>query len=161
MQFCKETDIQAAVEEVFAFHESPDALTQLIPPWENMRVVESSGSLRVGSRVVLAGKVLGLIPIRWVAEHVEYDPPNCFADIQSSGPFRSWHHRHLMIRTKRGTTILRDDVDYQLPLGWLGHILGDWLVKRKLKAMFEYRHNVTKQLVEAKRCAVEPSRERR
>jgi ligand-binding SRPBCC domain-containing protein len=123
IQFCKETEIQASSEEVFAFHECPDALTQLIPPWENVRVVESSGSLHVGSRVVLAGKVLGVIPVRWVAEHVEYDPPNCFADIQSSGPFRSWYHRHLMISTERGTTILRDEVDYQLPMAWLGRYL--------------------------------------
>lgn len=153
MRFLYESRIEASVEEVFAFHESPDALTQLIPPWENMRVVESSGSLQVGSRVVLAGRVLGLIPVRWIAEHVEYDPPNCFADIQSSGPFRKWNHRHSMIRTDFGTTILRDEVDYQMPMGWLGHCLGDWLVKRKLQAMFEYRHRVTKQLVEAKQSS--------
>lgn len=160
MRFRHETQIEASAEEVFAFHESPDALTQLIPPWENMRVVESSGSLRVGSRVILAGRVWGMIPVRWVAEHVEYDPPNCFADIQTSGPFRSWYHRHWMIRTELGTTILRDEVEYQLPMAWLGRYLGNWLVKRKLEAMFEYRHQVTKRLVEAKRQAVEASREK-
>ena len=52
--FIKESSIKAPPEVVFGFHESPDALRYLIPPWEKMEVVESSESLQIGSRVVLA-----------------------------------------------------------------------------------------------------------
>lgn len=148
MYFVKESRIQASPEEVFAFHESPSALSLLIPPWEKMQVVESSGSLRVGSRVVLAGRVLGILPVRWVAEHVEYDPPHLFADVQRAGPFRSWLHRHRILDDGHGVTLLRDEIEYQLPMGKVGRLLGGWLVQRKLKAMFDYRHCKTKQAVE-------------
>ena len=86
--FVKETRIKAAPEVVFRFHESPDALERLIPPWESMTVAESAGSLAIGSKVVLAGRVLGILPIRWVAVHTEYDPPRMFAESAGIGAFR-------------------------------------------------------------------------
>lgn len=149
MHFTKETIIQARPKDVFAFHESPDALELLIPPWEKMRVVENSGSLKVGSRVVLAGYAMKFLPVRWVAEHIEYDPPHLFSDVQLSGPFQKWLHRHHMLDCGDGSTILRDEIEYQLPLGWVGNFLGNWLVRRKLQAMFEYRHRTTKLLIES------------
>jgi ligand-binding SRPBCC domain-containing protein len=149
MTFTKETRINASVERVFAFHESSEALTALIPPWENMRVAESSGSLLPGSRVVLRGSV-GPIPVKWVAVHTEYDPPRLFTDEQQSGPFKLWHHRHRFIDTGDGSTILRDEVTYELPLGMVGRCLGGWFVRRKLERMFTFRHEVTRKAVEGK-----------
>ncbi len=37
---------------------------------------------------------LGPIPLRWVAEHTEYEPGRLFADRQVSGPFASWYASH-------------------------------------------------------------------
>ena len=86
MFFVKESRIAAPPETVFHFHQSRGATQHLIPPWEKMEVVESSGSLQPGSKVVLKGR-LGLFPIRWVAIHTEYEPPRLFADRQEFGPF--------------------------------------------------------------------------
>ncbi len=148
-QFIKESSIKAPPEVVFGFHESPDALRYLIPPWEKMEVVESSESLQIGSRVVLGGRILGLVPIRWVAVHTEYEPPHLFADRQESGPFAWWYHRHRILDDGQGGTVLRDEVEYQTPLGLIGHWLGGWLVRRKLEAMFAYRHETTRRLIES------------
>ncbi len=146
-QFVKESRLAAPPETVFAFHESPAALTELIPPWENMRVAESAGSLVPGSRVVLRGRV-GPLPVQWIAVHTEYEPPHLFADRQESGPFAYWYHRHHMLDDGQGGTILRDEVEYVVPLGALGLLCGGWLVRRKLAAMFDYRHDKTRQIVE-------------
>lgn len=148
-QYVKETRINATPEAVFRFHESPDALVRLIPPWEQMTVVESAGSLVPGSKVVLEGRVLGLFPVRWVAIHTEYDPPRLFADRQESGPFAWWYHRHQFLADGQGGTILRDEVEYQAPLGRLGRWLGGWLIRRKLERMFAYRHETTRRLIES------------
>lgn len=148
MRFVQESRIQATPERVFAFHESPGALQRLTPPWEKVEVESGGDSIRVGSRVVLKTN-LGPIPLRWVAEHVEYDPPRRFADVQRSGPFRRWHHRHEFLDDGAGGTILRDDVEYEVPLGWLGRACGGWFVRRKLRRMFAYRHDVTRKVVEA------------
>jgi ligand-binding SRPBCC domain-containing protein len=147
LRLVKESRINAPPAAVFAFHESPAALTQLIPPWESMRVVESPGSLAVGSRVVLRGKV-GPIPVEWIAIHTEYAPPHLFADRQVSGPFAYWLHRHHILDDGHGGTLLRDEVEYELPLGLIGRYLGDAFIRRKLNRMFDYRHETTRRLVE-------------
>lgn len=148
MKFIYESRIAATPEQVFAFHESPEALARLIPPWEHMAVAERTGSLVVGSRVVLRGRMLGLLPVRWVAVHTEYNPPHLFADRQEIGPFASWYHRHHILDDGQGGTVLRDEIDYRLPIHWLSYRVFGWWVRRKLMRMFVYRHTTTKQIVE-------------
>ena len=148
MQFVKESRIAASPDRVFAFHESPGALRRLAPPWERLELESGGESIRPGSRVVLRTR-FGPIPLRWVAEHVEYQPPHRFADVQLSGPFARWHHRHEFLDDGRGGTILRDVVDYELPMGALGRWLGGGLVRSKLARMFEYRHEATRKIVES------------
>jgi ligand-binding SRPBCC domain-containing protein len=149
MRFVKETVIDAPPAAVFAFHESPGALERLTPAWEKVEVLEGGDSIRPGSRVVLRTR-LGPFPVRWVAEHTEYDPPRGFADRQVSGPFASWYHRHLFLDEGEGRTRLRDEVEYQLPLGWLGRILGAGLAASRLSRLFDYRHDMTRRIVEGK-----------
>lgn len=148
MLFIQETWIAAPPTAVFAFHEAPGAFERLVPPWERVEVVESSGSIRPGSRVVLRSW-LGPIPLRWVAVHTEYEPPHLFADRQESGPFARWYHRHRFLDDGQGGTVLRDEVDCLPPGGWLGRVLGDRFLRRKLHRMFTYRHRVTRTVVEA------------
>jgi ligand-binding SRPBCC domain-containing protein len=147
-KYVRQSTIAASPEVVFAFHENPQALSSLIPPWETMKPVETTGSLQSGSRVVLRGR-LGIIPIEWVAIHTEYQPPHLFADRQQSGPFAYWYHTHRFIDDGRGGTILSDEVEYELPFGSIGRLLGGWLVRRKLESMFAYRHERTKSLIES------------
>lgn len=66
MKFVKESRIAAPPDRVFAFHESPGALSRLTPPWERVEVESGGDSIRVGARVVLKTR-LGPIPLRWVA----------------------------------------------------------------------------------------------
>lgn len=146
MKFIKESPIAAPPERVFAFHESPGALEKLTPPWERVEVVSGGDSIRPGARVVLRTK-LGPARLTWVAEHTEYAPPHLFADRQVSGPFASWYHRHHILDDGRGGTLLRDEVDYELPLGLLGRLMGGAFVARKLRRMFDYRHEVTTRIV--------------
>ncbi|MDA1180223.1 MAG: hypothetical protein O2931_15680, partial [Planctomycetota bacterium] len=69
--YVKQTNSEASPEAIFRFHESPDALQHLVPPWESMKLVESARSLQPGSRVVLR-RSLGVIPIEWIAIQSEY-----------------------------------------------------------------------------------------
>ena len=121
--FVKESRIAAPPEVVFAFHESAGAFEKLVPPWERVTVVNSSGTIQPGARVTLRTR-LGPIVLNWVAEHTEYDPPRMFADRQVSGPFAYWYHRHRFLDDGQGGTVLRDEVDYRPPLGWLGELAG-------------------------------------
>jgi ligand-binding SRPBCC domain-containing protein len=147
MRFIRESLIRASPERVFAFHEQPEALRLLIPPWESARVIETARISQVGARAIIETKVLGLIKIRWVAEHTEYNPPHSFEDIQVEGPFRSWRHRHIVERSEEGS-LLRDEITYEPPLGFAGRLLAPWLVEKRLQRLFDYRHEITRRWCE-------------
>jgi ligand-binding SRPBCC domain-containing protein len=147
MRFVKESVINAAPRRVFAFHELADAIERLIPPWENAKIIQKADISKIGSQAVIEQKIFGLIPSRWVAEHTKYDPPRMFEDVQISGPFRSWHHRHIILPHEMGA-ILRDEIDFEPPFGFLGKPFVPFLVEPKIEKMFNYRHEVTKKWCE-------------
>ncbi|MFO0909904.1 MAG: SRPBCC family protein [Isosphaeraceae bacterium] len=147
MRFVKQSRIAASPEKVFAFHEAPGALERLTPPWEQVRLVEGGTSIQPGSRVVIETRVAG-IPLRWVAEHTEYEHGRLFADRQVSGPFARWYHRHWFLDDGCGGTLLRDEIDCEPPLGRLGQLVAGRSIEQKLQRMFDYRHEATRRLVE-------------
>lgn len=150
MRFVKESVIKASPERVFAFHELPDAIERLVPPWENVTIVQKADIAKVGSQAILEQKILGIVPSRWVAEHTVYDPPHLFEDIQISGPFASWRHRHIIEPHPEGA-ILRDEIEFEPPMSFIGDLAAPFLIVPKIEKMFEYRHQVTKEWCEADR----------
>lgn len=147
-QFIKESRIAAPPSVVFAFHESPGALERLTPPWEQVEVVKPASSILPGNRVVFRVKI-GPMSVLCEAEHTEYEKDKMFADRQVRGPFARWYHRHVVSDDGQGGTLLRDEVDYEPPLGWIGKLLNAGFLESKLQKLFEYRHEVTRQIVES------------
>ncbi len=147
MQFLKETVIKAAPERVFAFHELPDAFDRLVPPWENAQVVQKADISVVGSRAIIEQKIFGIVPSRWVAEHTAYDPPRMFEDVQISGPFASWRHKHIIEPHENGA-ILRDEIEFEPPMSFIGDLAAPLFIVPRIEKMFEYRHKVTKEWCE-------------
>lgn len=140
-RFSKQSEILAPPDVVFAWHEKPGAVERLTPPWERAEMIQQATSLQVGARVIF--KVYtGPFWQRWVAEHTEYEPPHLFADIQRQGPFAYWYHRHRFEPTAHGTTMMIDEIDYALPMGWLGELVAGSFTRAKLQKMFDYRHQV-------------------
>lgn len=148
MHFVKETVIHATVERVFSFHELPDAFLRLVPPWEDAKVLQKADISVIGSQAIIETKLLGFITARWVAEHTAYDPPRYFEDVQVSGPFKSWRHRHIIEQHADGAT-LRDEIEYEPPMSFLGSLAAPIFIIPKIEKMFEYRHEVTKKWCEA------------
>lgn len=147
MRFVHQSLIQTTPDRVFEFHEQPDVLTLLLPPWESARVIKAARISDVGSEAIVETEIFGPFKIRWVARHTQYDPPRMFEDIQLKGPFRSWRHRHI-VESHADGAILRDEIDYKPPLGFLGRALAPWLIERRLQKLFNYRHQVTRQWCE-------------
>ena len=127
----------------------------MTPPWEKVVLIEGGGSLKPGGRVVLETR-LGPIRLRWVAEHTEYEPGRMFADRQVSGPFSRWYHRHWFLDDGAGGTLLRDEVEFEPPFGRMGRWFGGGFLRSKLQRMFDYRHEVTRRIVESGEFRVIP-----
>jgi len=147
MQFIKESVIRAAPEKVFAFHALADAIERLIPPWENARIIQKADISKIGSQAIIEQKIFGLIPSRWIAEHTKYEPPREFEDVQISGPFKSWRHRHIISPHADGAT-LRDEIEFEPPLWIFGAFAAPVFILPKIEKMFAYRHEVTRKWCE-------------
>jgi ligand-binding SRPBCC domain-containing protein len=147
MKFTKSSIIRATPERVFAFHELPDAFERLVPPWENLEIVQKADISVIGSRAIIERKFLGFTVGRWVAEHTKYDPPRLFEDVQVSGPFKYWIHQHIVESNDQGS-LLKDEVDYEARFSYFGMAATPMIVLPKMKRMFEYRHSVTKEWCE-------------
>ncbi len=142
--YVKRTLIPASAEEVFAWHEAPGAFQRLTPPWEKVRVVHHAGGIKDGADVRL---LVGRMPfvLRWDLTHCDYQPGRSFTDRQVKGPFKQWTHVHRMLPRDDKTCLLEDRIEYELPLGLFGALLGRFFMKRKLDRLFEYRHKITLQ----------------
>ncbi|MEZ6091640.1 MAG: TIGR01777 family oxidoreductase [Pirellulaceae bacterium] len=137
-------ELPVPVETAFAYHERPGALGRLIPPWQEVSVERSDHSLLPDSKVVLKTS-FGPMPLRWHAKHVVYDPPAIFADVQESGPFAYWRHEHRFSSVGESSqSRLCDHVEYRVPGGAVGRLLGGKLAGSQLDAMFAYRHRTTR-----------------
>jgi ligand-binding SRPBCC domain-containing protein len=79
---------------------------------------------------------------------VEYAENERFADIQRSGPFAYWYHRHRFEPGQPDSTIYTDEIDYALPFGPIGRILSP-LAARRLERLFEYRHRTVARLIKS------------
>ena len=84
--------------------------------------------------------------IRWDALIEDFRWLEGFCDVQLRGPFRYWRHCHTVQPHRRGT-LLRDEVEYELPLGPLSPLADKLFVHRQLAATFPYRHRRTLELL--------------
>jgi uncharacterized protein (TIGR01777 family) len=141
-RYVRRVVIPASAAQVFRWHEAPGALERLIPPWENVSLKRHSGGLESGAQVELINQ-LGPFRVRWLAEHRDYDPPRQFRDVQLTGPFTRWEHTHRVEPQSNGSSILEDEIQYELPGGTFGRWFGHSYIRRRIDRMFQYRHATT------------------
>lgn len=148
LHFQHSSVINAPVEVVWQFHERHDILQLLTPPWQPLQVVRREGGLAIGA-ITEFRLFLGVLPLTWLARHTECEKNHYFTDVQISGPFDSWVHRHLF-EPEGDKTKLTDDISYVMPGGDTVEFISGWLVQAQLEAMFRYRHFVTKRECETR-----------
>ncbi|MFW6059576.1 MAG: TIGR01777 family oxidoreductase [Phycisphaeraceae bacterium] len=135
----RRTRLDAPARAVFDWHTRPGAFERLLPPWERVRVVRRRGGIADGGQVTVRVRIAGL-PVTWVVEHREYVEGEQFADVQVKGPFAEWKHTHRVEPAGESASELIDTVEYRLPFGPVGDVLGRRFAQRKLERMFAYRH---------------------
>jgi ligand-binding SRPBCC domain-containing protein len=145
-RFEKSSEFDVSAEILFGFHERPDALALLTPPWQETELLVPPGSLEVGTRVEMRVRV-GPVWQTIVAEHVGYEPGRSFTDRMVRGPFAEWVHVHRVESLGPERSRLVDDVTYALPLGLVGDVVAGWFVRRQLTRLFDHRHAVTRREV--------------
>lgn len=140
--FEKTSPMPCSAEELYAWHARPGAFERLTPPWSQVSVEARTGGIEDGALATLRMGI-GPLSLRWVAEHRDSVPGVQFRDVQLEGPFARWEHTHHFEPAPEGS-VLRDHIDFELPLGGLGALVGEAPVRRMLERMFTYRHRVTR-----------------
>jgi len=157
--------LPAAIEKIFLFFANPENLPRIMPPETgtklvDLRLVSPPGNKMtnldslagVGSEIVTSFRLLPLLPFRarWTALIAEFEWNHHLADIQKSGPFRRFHHRHeLETQVRNGVegTIVRDVIEYEVGFGFLGVCAEKFFVARQLRHTFEYRQAMLLKLL--------------
>ena len=68
-----------APEDVFAWHMRPGAVERLMPPWEDVRIIQRSGTIADGGTVTF-GLKRGPTELKWHVKHAGFDEGRTFRD---------------------------------------------------------------------------------
>jgi uncharacterized protein (TIGR01777 family) len=127
--------------ELYDWHARPLAFQRLQPPWERIDLMAAVGRFGTdGYRVEFRTPIVGPLTTTWEAEAFDFQPGKQFQDRQLRGPFAFWNHTHRMIPNGPDSSFLEEHIEYRLPFRYLGNLLGDGTARRKLSAVFAYRH---------------------
>ncbi len=138
MKLLRTAVIPASLDEVWIFFSDPRNLARITPESMTFDIVSAPDrAIRRGDEIVYRLKIAG-IPVRWVSQITEVEERAMFVDVQKSGPYSLWHHRHVFRDTDGGVEMI-DDVDYELPFGPAGRLFGSWFVRLQLKRIFDHR----------------------
>jgi ligand-binding SRPBCC domain-containing protein len=132
----REQWLPKSIDEVFLFFSRPENLQVLTPAWLDFRMVEAPEALAAGSLIRYRLRWHG-VPIRWITEISQWNPPHGFVDREVRGPYALWNHEHWFAEREGGTT-MRDRVTYAMPFGWLGS-LAHRPVTRDVERLFDFR----------------------
>lgn len=143
----REQRIEAMPGEVFAFFADAMNLERITPPWLGFELLGAPPDvMRTGARIQYRLALHGL-PLRWLTEITQWDPPHRFVDLQLRGPYRLWHHTHSFEPAGDGV-LMRDVVRYALPLGPLGELAHAAFVRRDVARIFDYRQRTVARIFE-------------
>lgn len=137
----REQRLPGSPTDVFPFFGDARNLESITPPLLRFRMLTPDPIVMGhGTRLRYRLRVRG-VPVRWLTEIREWDPPHRFVDEQLEGPYALWHHTHTFDDdgAGAGATIMRDEVRYELPLGPIGELAHGLLVRRDLERIFDYR----------------------
>lgn len=146
-RFEKSTLIKCSVEELFDFHTDTNNLTKITPPDIEVKLLTPDFKAKEGEILKLKS-IKNYIPINWTVKISKSQRPNKIVDTALKSPFKYWEHEHIFIKHENFTE-LKDVVTYEMPFGIIGEFLEPFVYSDLLK-MFEFRHEVTKKILEKK-----------
>ncbi|MCB0727279.1 MAG: SRPBCC family protein, partial [Ignavibacteriae bacterium] len=113
-----------------------------------VKILKMDLPLKEGSEILLDITQFGFLKNKWLIRLTEFKENSQITDTQISGPFKSWVHEHIF-EEAAGKTRMTDKIRYELPFGILGKLADKILVNKMIGKQFEFRHKVTKSLLES------------
>lgn len=143
----REQQLYCDIDTAWRFFSSPMNLSEITPKDMAFTVLSEDQDQPIFEGMLINYSVSPLlgIPLKWQTKIIQVEPQQSFTDFQQKGPYKYWKHFHEFIPNEKGI-LMKDTVEYELPFGVLGNVVHSLLVKKKLNRIFDYRHQVLKQL---------------
>ncbi len=149
-QFRKELYINTSVEEIWDFISSPKNLKEITPNNMGFDIRTPNLPAKIYEGMIISYTVRPLlgVPTHWVTEITHVRDQFYFVDEQRVGPYKLWHHQHIIMPEKNGV-LMKDIVSYQPPFGMLGRMANLIVIKNKLNEIFDYRSQILNKIFPA------------
>ncbi len=146
-QLFREQQLFCDLDTAWNFFSNPNNLSKITPKDMGFTVLSQPDSDKIYEGMLIDYTVSPIlrIPLSWQTRITQVDWNKSFTDFQQKGPYKYWNHFHEFIPNNKGV-LMRDTVDYELPLGILGTLAHRVMVKKKLENIFNYRYTVLEKL---------------
>lgn len=150
-QLYREQQLNCDIETAWKFFSSANNLSKITPKEMSFIVRTKLSEDNIYKGMIIDYYVSPLLNIKmsWQTEITDVDFQKSFTDFQKKGPYKLWNHQHDFIENENGV-LMKDTVDYELPLGFLGEIAHRIFVKKKLQHIFDYRTKVLEEMFNKK-----------
>ena len=146
-QLYREHQINCDIATVWDFFSNPENLSKITPEDMGFTVLSKNLDLVIKEGMEIdytVSPILG-IPMQWKTRILQVDNQKSFTDFQAVGPYKLWNHFHEFIPNKEGV-LMKDLVDYELPMGIFGTFAHSLFIKKKLENIFDYRYQVIEKM---------------
>jgi len=136
----REIVLNRSQEKLWEFMATPANLNELTPPELRFKIISALPE-RMYNGLMIQYRIK--IPLfgnwNWLTEIKHIRVGEYFVDEQRLGPYRLWHHQHLLEPVSAEQTKMIDRVSYRLPLGPIGKLIHKLWVEKMLDEIFAYR----------------------
>ena len=146
-QLYREQQLNCDSETAWHFFSSPLNLSTITPKDMAFTLLSKIAAQQIFEGMIIdytVSPILG-IPLKWRTRITQVELNKSFTDFQEIGPYKYWNHFHELIPNSMGV-LMKDTIDYELPLAFLGDLAHQIFVKRKLEKIFEYRYKVLEEI---------------
>lgn len=146
-QLQREQQLYCDIETAWKFFSSANNLSEITPKDMNFIVLTKLEDDEIYEGMLIDYYVSPLLGIKmkWQTEIKQVSFQKSFTDFQKKGPYKLWNHFHEFIPNENGV-LMKDTIDYELPMGFFGEIAHGLFVKKKLEHIFNYRYQVLNKL---------------
>jgi len=139
--------LNCSLDAAWDFFSSPCNLSVITPEDMNFAILTQVPDEPVYEGMTIDYAVCPFwgIPLKWKTIISHVFEKRSFTDHQHKGPYKFWNHLHEFFPNEK-EVLMKDTVEYELPLGFVGRILHKLVVKRRLNEIFDYRYHAAEKL---------------
>ena len=132
-----------SLDTAWDFFSTPKNLDKITPAEMNFNITNNPPDKTYPGQIITYK--IGILPFiksNWVTEITQLKDKEFFVDEQRFGPYAMWHHEHHFEKISENETLMRDLLNFKMPLGVVGDLLVGSLVVNKVKFIFESRFKI-------------------